>query len=272
MWGILPACFAFQPKEVNTTRQRTDQEEFWKFTDEEMETAKGTDLLDFNGQARDPDEDRRSRAPPEEEKRPEFALPPANSDNRRVFAYLRKRGIAPQVIRAFLNTGLLYVVGAKSAPWETPFGHSPLRSLAPPLPTKPEGRLCGGPARAQRSGSRGERRSGEMSEPCRLRQGEGYGARDDAMSFCTLHREAMSNAIALCGLYEGGLNRYLKDHPHLNHVVLCLDNDGPGREATERLRAEYEGRGMKVSTRTPAKGKDWNEYLQQRGPPRERGR
>ena len=38
------------------------------------------------------------------------------------------------------------------------------------------------------------------------------------------------------------------------------------------MRVEYEGRGLKVSTRTPAKGKDWNEYLQQRGPPRERER
>ena len=37
----------------------------------------------------------------------------------------------------------------------------------------------GDPARAQRSGSRGERRSSEMSEPCRMRQGEGYGACDD---------------------------------------------------------------------------------------------
>ena len=111
-----------------------------------------------------------------------------------------------------------------------------------------------------------------MSEPCRLRRGEGYGARDDAMSFCTLYREARSDAIALCGLCEGGLNRCLKDHPHLNHVVLCLDNDGPGREAAEKLRAEYEGRGLKVSARVPPRGKDWNEYLQTRGPPRERGR
>ena len=47
--------------------------------------------------------------------------------------------------------------------------------------------------------------------------------------------------------------------------------DGPGREATEKLRTAYEGRGLKVSARVPPKGKDWNEFLQQRGPPRERG-
>ena len=37
----------------------------------------------------------------------------------------------------------------------------------------------GGPGKAQRSGFAGERRSDRMSETCRLRQGEGYGVRDD---------------------------------------------------------------------------------------------
>ena len=36
-----------------------------------------------------------------------FALPPRNTDDCRVFAYLRKRGIAAQVIRQFMNSGLL---------------------------------------------------------------------------------------------------------------------------------------------------------------------
>ena len=63
-------------------------------------------LLDFNG--RTAPAMSRPRPPPEKEQHPEFTLPPANSDNRRVFGYLRKRGIAPQVIQAFLNAGLLY--------------------------------------------------------------------------------------------------------------------------------------------------------------------
>ena len=94
----------------------------------------------------------------------------------------------------------------------------------------------------------------------------------DLMSFCTLHRAVTSNAVALCGLYEGALDTYLKDHPHLRHIVLCLDADGPGQEATQKLRAAYEQRGYQVSTRTPARGKDWNEFLQQRVPARERRR
>ena len=93
----------------------------------------------------------------------------------------------------------------------------------------------------------------------------------DLMSFCTLHRAVTSNAVALCGLYQGPLDTYLRENPHLNHIVLCLDADGPGREATEKFWEEYAAKGYTVSTRTPAQGKDWNEYLQQRGWARERG-
>ena len=62
-------------------------------------------LLQFQGRARD------SPIVPlpvkQKEKKP-FALPPANSDQRRVFAYLRKRRIAAQVIQGFVQAGLLY--------------------------------------------------------------------------------------------------------------------------------------------------------------------
>ena len=61
-------------------------------------------LLDYHGGARF------LRAPPPvpEKKEVPFALPPPNSDNRRVTAYLQKRCIAPQVIRDFIGAGLLY--------------------------------------------------------------------------------------------------------------------------------------------------------------------
>ena len=38
----------------------------------------------------------------------EFVLPPANGDNRRVFAYLMKRGISRRVIEACIRAGILY--------------------------------------------------------------------------------------------------------------------------------------------------------------------
>ena len=64
-------------------------------------------LLAYHGKARDaPDSQRaaqsRKKAVPEEEPPTPFALPPPNPDQRRVFAYLRERGIASQVIQGLL--------------------------------------------------------------------------------------------------------------------------------------------------------------------------
>ena len=92
----------------------------------------------------------------------------------------------------------------------------------------------------------------------------------DLMSYLTLHRQVTSNAIALCGLYEGALDTYLRDNPHIRWIALCLDADGPGQAAAERLLAKYEGMGYTVKIQKPARGKDWNEYLQQRGQLKER--
>ena len=61
-------------------------------------------LLTFHGKARDAPIPQPKPISPKQE----FSLPPRNADDRRVFAYLRKRGIAAQVIRQFMNSGLLY--------------------------------------------------------------------------------------------------------------------------------------------------------------------
>lgn len=61
-------------------------------------------LLTFHGKARDTP----APQPKPISRKQEFSLPPRNADDRRVFAYLRKRDIAAQVIRQFLNAGLLY--------------------------------------------------------------------------------------------------------------------------------------------------------------------
>ena len=68
-------------------------------------------LLAWNGRARDspdlpPPVQRKERPVPVEPV--PFVLPPANGDTRRVTTYLKKRGIAPAVIRGFVDAGLLY--------------------------------------------------------------------------------------------------------------------------------------------------------------------
>ncbi len=225
-----------------------------------------TYLLEFNGhRARDSPAPRPRPAPQEE--KPAFALPIPNHDQRRVFAYLQKRGIAPQVIRGFIDSKLLY---------EDALHHNCVfvgrdGSGKPVFASKRGTYDLDGPG--FKGDAVGSDKSVAFRLPCdpALDWVAVFEAPIDLMSFCTLHRAVTSNAVALCGLYQGPLDTYLRENPHLNHIVLCLDADGPGREATEKFWEEYAAKGYTVSTRTPAQGKDWNEYLQQRGWARERG-
>ena len=66
------------------------------------------DLLAFHGRARDAPAERNRQTEQAPEPPKPFALPPRHTDARRVYAYLKKRSIAPQVIRGFINAGLLY--------------------------------------------------------------------------------------------------------------------------------------------------------------------
>lgn len=198
-------------------------------------------LLNFQGKARDspvktmPFEKRDE--PPKA-----FTLPPRNEDDRRVFAYLRKRGIAPQVIRQFMNSGLLYedaihhncvFVGRDS------IGQAKYAGLRGTYDRDGKG------FRGDVTGS--DKNVGfSIPHDPRLDEVRVFEAPIDLMSYLTLHRHT-SNALALCGLYE------------------------PGRETTRRLKEQYAEQGYAVTVEEPRSGKDWNEYLQKRRSP-ERGR
>ncbi len=214
-------------------------------------------LLEFNGK-RSRDSPAPRPKPAQQEEKPAFALPIANGDQRRVFAYLQKRGIAAQVIRGFIDSGLLY---------EDSLHHNCV-FVGKDGGGQPRFANKHGTYDLNGSGFKGDVASSDKSVafplPCdpALDWVAVFEAPIDLMSFCTLHPKMTSNAVALCGLYQGPLDTYLKNHPHLKNIILCLDADGPGREAAEKLTAEYEQRGYQVSVRTQELGKDWNEYLQ----------
>ena len=93
----------------------------------------------------------------------------------------------------------------------------------------------------------------------------------DLMSYLTLHRDT-TNAVALCGLYDGALQTYLQAHPEIRRIALCLDADEPGQKAAQQLQKKYQLQGYAVTVEKPRCGKDWNEYLQRKICSRERGR
>ena len=217
-------------------------------------------LLAYHGRSRDsPDRDKpipRPKPSPPKEK-PPFVLPPANPDQRRVSAYLRKRGIASQVIQRFLDAGLLY----EDAPYHNCVFVGRDGSGQPKFASK-RGTMDFNGSGFKRDVLGSDKKVG-FRLPCEpeIEEVTVFEAPIDLMSFCTLCPEVHSNAVALCGLYSGPLDTYLRDHPHLKSIKLLLDNDEPGIAAAKEMREKYRAAGYEVEIRVPKYGKDWNAQL-----------
>ena len=180
----------------------------------------------------------------------QFALPPRNADDRRVFAYLRKRGIAAQVIRQFMNSGSLY---------EDAVHHN---CVFVGRDHTGQARYAGLRGTYDRDGKgfRGDVSGSDkdigFAIPCDpvSDQVRVFEAPIDLMSYYTLHRSCC-NAVALCGLYDGALRTYLRNNPQIRRIVLCLDMDQPGQETAEQLRKNMRNWDMRYHRRSPAAGR-----------------
>lgn len=99
----------------------------------------------------------------------------------------------------------------------------------------------------------------------------------DALSYATLMKQRgfnykEHNFLSLCGVTptkEDGsgkmptaIDTYLKDYPYTDTVILHLDNDKAGRNATKVIVDTLSARGIKCYDQPPPEGyKDCNEYL-----------
>lgn len=217
-------------------------------------------LLNFNGYSVDtsiPLPRQKPRPPPQRE-RPTFILPPPNIDNERVRTYLRGRGICPTIIDSFIKSGLLY---------EDAQHHDCVF-----VGRDQSGKAVFASKRGTRDYNsapfKGDARGANKRIAFRLRCEPAlnavyvFEAPIDLMSWFTLYDQPMSNAVALCGLYDGPLETYLNENPHIRRIIFCLDADMPGREATGKLGMKYQALGYETEIRLPPSGKDWNEHLQ----------
>lgn len=170
----------------------------------------------------------KSAPPPKKE----FVLPEANSDMRRVFAYLiKQRFISQNVLSYFAHKHLIYE--------DREYHNAVFVGLDE----------NGVPRHAHKRGTytRGEPYKGnvEGSDPnCSFHY---LGTDDtlyvfeapvDLLSFIALHSEnwRQHSYVALDGVAEHTMLHLLKCHPNLKKVALCLDHDAAGIEATCRLK------------------------------------
>lgn len=201
--------------------------------------------------------------PPQQSKRDMpivFRLPPSAPDHRRLFAYLTiTRGISPEIVNDFLEERLIYQDKRGNVVFvcydkEDVARAAHLRGTA--TGQRFRGFLEGGDF------SCGFSFNGKDSSSLYV-----FEAPIDLLSFITLHRHEnwrTKSYLSLGGLSDISLNRYLSEHPEINEIHFCLDNDPKGKEKTVSFLLEYQkgklARRYSVWEDLPPK-KDWNKTL-----------
>ncbi|NCE66433.1 DUF3991 domain-containing protein [Pseudoflavonifractor sp. 524-17] len=212
------------------------------------------------------------RAPPPQERHPPqprkpFALPEARRFPAAVVAYLQDRGIHPELIGACLQAGTLY--------------ESRKHQNCVFVGRDPTGRARFACLRGTRDGFRldveGSDKRYNFALPAYAPDCPQLAVAEspiDALSVATLVKLAGgdwqgSHYLSLGGTGPRALLQFLRDHPYVTQVSLCLDSDRAGLEGMERLeqvvREDMElSRRVKLIHRNPppaVHGKDYNEFL-----------
>ncbi len=193
--------------------------------------------------------------------RVQMQLPDKNENNRRVYAYLTKtRGIDPEVVKAFLDSGRLYESADHHNCVFVTYDEKGVPAYAAQRGTNPH--------KAYKKDVYG---SDKITGFPVYRQGSNevivFEAPIDMMSYLSLYPDDKSSMIALGCLSPKGLYRFLTQHGEIDTVTLLLDNDDPARNAipqiTEKLQRHnyvvegHDLQGYMMETET----KDINEYL-----------
>ena len=85
----------------------------------------------------------------------------------------------------------------------------------------------------------------------------------DLLSFLSLYPKGWQkySFAALCGTSEHVMLWMLEQNPNIRHIVLCLDHDAAGIEASGRLTEMLQTRGYDKVGMVQPEHKDWNEDL-----------
>ena len=203
-----------------------------------------------------------------ERKRPPFELPEKSPTTTRVEAYLRCRGISQAVIDHCLQTGILY----ESLPYHNCVFVGRDAGGTPRYAALRGTYTYGKQFKAESTGS--DKRFGFCIEPAtESRTVAVFEAAIDAMAEMTLAGNAADKyRLSLGGIYapeEGrdihppaALEEFLAQHPRVDRIEFCLDNDPPGRAAAAALARLYGERYQVAVHLPPIEGFDYGDLAQ----------
>ena len=189
-----------------------------------------------------------------------FELPEANSDMRRVFAYLTKqRFIDPQIISHFAHEHKIF----EDSKYHNVVFVGMDENGAPKQASLRSTISFGKTFRLTVAGSDTNYSFSHFGSDEKLFVFE---APIDMLSFITLYQKDWKDHsyIAMNGVYESAVLKVLESHADLQSVYLCTDNDEGGIDAAERLRDILHEHGYTDIFRIAPQLKDWNECLKQR--------
>ena len=214
-------------------------------------------------------------SPQEKAERGTMVLPPRDTDDRRVFAYLTKtRKIDPEIVQTMMKQAKVYQsrqeIGGKVCRNCAFVGYD---SKGTPRYCALRGPSADSSFRQDMENS--DKTYGFLMEGKSNRVYE-FEAPIDAMSHATLYKLRgydwrKDYRISEGCLSDRALKRFLEEHPKVNEIVFCYDNDVDGKLAdgtphnhgqvrAGEAKKHYQSLGYKVAIQTPTE-KDFNKVL-----------
>jgi hypothetical protein len=191
-----------------------------------------------------------------------FALPPKNTNNDRVYAYLRGRGIDAGMINRCIDSGILYENTRRNCVFIGYDGDTPRFACERGTSDGLKKDVFGSDKRFSfvlPPGDPGSRTLTVCESPV------------DVLSHASLYRLDGNQPdcwrLSLGGISPIALTSFLERHPQIENVRLCLDNDKAGKDAASRiireLLADRRFSRIKLSNAPPplSLGKDYSDVL-----------
>jgi hypothetical protein len=191
-----------------------------------------------------------------------LVLPPPNKNNDQVYAYLQGRGIDKAVIRRCIENGSLYESAKTHHCVFVGFdgGKSKFACV----------RSTSGDIKKDIKNA--DKRFSFVLPPKNpdSRTLAVYESPADALSHASIYgmsgKEWDGHRLSLGGVSSLALIGFLERHTEINSIILSLDNDKAGKEATDRiikeLLSDKRFSHIKIAVAPPPMGKDFNDTLQ----------
>lgn len=199
------------------------------------------------------------RAPdwkPEPEQPKEFNLPEKNNTNRHVYAYLTKtRGIDEEIVKDMLDKGYIYENQQKSCVFVGRDNKG--------VPRHASVRSTNVSGKAYKKDVYGSQKKYSFSISGTSGTLNVFEAPIDLLSYMSLQKlqgkPINDSYLALGGVTDKALERFLEDHKDTKVLRICTDGDDAGKNAASKMDEKF-GKDLKVIRQVP-EHKDFNEDL-----------